>query len=211
MKHKTSVTRRSAAVSTILALAAGTTDVRADCAAEVRTALERMRDASPSRMDMTAKTGPTTVRTIYDNNLPRALRVRMEFSADDSVIETVIIGERVWRGDGKTFLEADAATARTIAETARAQVKRATPAVETAQCAGRETLEGRSYDVFVYERTFPVMSATGTATSRLFIDPVTRMPARQIVTTRAAGTETIAETRITYDATITIEPPPTKP
>jgi hypothetical protein len=182
------------------------TPAHADCAGDILAALERLKATTPVRQEMTTKGAGGTVISLTENDLPRALRVRTE-GGERGIVETIVIGDNVWLGNGKDWQQSDADRGKQFATTVRDQIAKAVPTIENAICGATETVDGKVLKVYTYEQSFTFMTAAGKSSAKLSVDPASGLPVRQDVTSRAAGATSHSITRITYDKTIRIEPP----
>ena len=194
--------RTAALASLVLILAAPA--ARADCKEEILTALDRLTNGSPFRSEGVVTAGTGRIELSSEVVPPDGVRTRQ--TVGDRTSEMLKIGDRIWVKRPEGWREMPAAMAASVAQAMTNMKMRAPNLVADVDCSGVRSIDGKDSLVYTYKLDLP----GGSASTTLYVDPVSHLPARMLVEQGGADKRTV-DTRYTYDASLKLEPPQVDP
>lgn len=177
------------------------------CTDEVNEAFTRLRKSEAFRMEtrIVNEQGKLGVQTDYAP--PDRMHQRVETGTEAGVVELIVIGKRAWSNQGK---QGWAELPENFASTVVAQMHQTIAGRKnddmTYSCLGEQEFEGKRYDA--YQARLPgTPGDSSTNIQTVYIDKVTKVPARNIVTPAAATAKRLFDGRFTLLANRRIEQP----
>lgn len=177
------------------------------CTDAVNAAFTKLRKSDAFRMEtrITNAQGELGVQTDYVP--PDRMHQRVDSGTAAGVVELIVIGKRAWSNQGKQgWAELPEKFASTVVAQMHQTIADRKDDGMTYSCLGEQELEGKRYEA--YQAKLP--AAPGADTSNIqtvYIDKVTKVPARNIVTPAAATAKRLFDGRFTLLANRQIEQP----
>jgi hypothetical protein len=190
----------------------------ADCTAEVEAAFAKLRSGKAFRQETKITDEQKgTLSMKVDYILPDRMHQRVSLGDAPATMETIVVGAKVYSNGGQGWAEvpekyatAVAAQLRTVAEPPKSQL--------AYECLGDKALEGKTFVAFSAKLP-PVEEPTkgSSATEQkqpniqtLYVDKVTGLPARNIVTASNAPDKRLFDGTFSQPADLAINEPEVK-
>lgn len=173
----------------------------ADCRDEVLSIIEAQKAAGPFRIEMRGDGGGQEIVSAGEVILPDRFHMKMPEG------EMIMVPEGIWMKQGGAWMQLP----EQMASMMQGMIGRAAEApasnIQAVECLGDETVDGASFKAYRYEAEDDVEGMKAKAKVKLFADPATGLPARLEIDGESMGTASRIVQTITFDPSITIEPP----
>lgn len=211
----------------LCALLLSVTGARADCTSEVNDAFAKLRESKAFNMQtkITNVTGTLTMSNDYV--LPDRMYQQLELSTGaQGKMEMILIGDRAWSNQGKNgWVPLPPDFANKIAKQMKETVVEPPKDEVTYTCLGDVEFEGKTYAAYSADRAAETdgkddakandktddkagdKAAAKPNVQTVYIDKVTGLPARNIVTPADAPDKRLFDGTFTMRKDIKIEPP----
>lgn len=177
------------------------------CTDAVNAAFTKLRKSDAFRMETRIVNAQGELGVQTDYVPPDRMHQRVETGTEAGVVEMIVIGKRAWSHQGK---QGWAELPEKFASTVVAQMNQTFADRKddgmTYSCLGEQEFEGKRYDA--YQAKLPGTSGDGSSNIQtVYIDTVTKVPARNIVTPAAATEKRLFDGHFTLLADRRIEQP----
>lgn len=169
----------------------------ADCSADLDAIMQSTLHAGPYHMSMTSDAGGKTTTIEADVILPTSEHLKM------AQMEMIILPQGAWMKRGGKWLAAPGTMGSSMLSGVTSSYKDTRSNVV---CGSSEDFEGQSYPVFTYDSSGEAIGIATTSHVKLYKGE-NGLPVGLVVDGTAMGVHSVTTQHITYDPSITIEPP----
>jgi hypothetical protein len=185
-----------------LGLALGlTAPALADCASDIKDIVARSISSGPFSVDTTVDS--SAVDTVMHAEMVPPDAFHTIATIDGKTFETIAVDGRSYVNNSGSWSELPPASNIDAADVFSNEALRSIATMRDTQCLGSETIDGQTYLVF----GFGFRSDMVTSTTRLLVDPTSRLPARTETSMSMSGIAADSVSIYTYDPTITVTAP----
>ncbi|MBL8566905.1 MAG: hypothetical protein JNM89_14415 [Hyphomicrobiaceae bacterium] len=178
----------------------------ADCSKEVTDALAKQRSVSAMRQHTRMITERGPVDMTVDVLFPDRMHQRVKALIDPGATETILIGNRAWVSNGSSWQVLPAEEALDLSEEFQKNVVEVPKQTNRYECDGKVQVDGR--ELLAY-RAVPEKGPGSGTIGITYVDPVTGLPVRTVMSTAEKPDRPFFKQDITYTPDIKIEPPQT--
>lgn len=199
-------------------LASGSAFADQSCKDQVDAAFAKLREAKAFRLETTITNADGSLKMKADYVLPDRMHQIVEVSNQPMPMEMIVIGKRAWSNQKGVWAELPQSFADTVANQIKETVAQPPKVGTDYKCVGDKDFEGKTYSVYQGTLAMPLaadakdkgprVSAVSVPNQQsVYIDKVTGLPARNIVTPVTDPSKRLFDGTFTVVPNLTIEPP----
>jgi hypothetical protein len=183
----------------IIALLAATSQAKADCMADLKAIMDAHMTAGPYHVSMVMNTGATTMKNEADVIMPSSFHMKFD------KMEAIMLKSGTWMkmgGKWKSMPQMSGMVQGMISQGMAQGMKN----IKNLQCLGSQTYQGAQYNTFSFDSSGEAMGIKSTSHIMMYTDDSNR-PAWMEIDGKAMGKASKTIQHITFDSSITINPP----
>ncbi len=188
------------------------------CKEQVDAAFAKLRNAKSFHMETTISNTEGTLKMSADYVLPDRMHQKVRLGSDGTAMEMIVIGKQAWSNQGGGWVELPESFANTVANQIKETVSEAPKVMTDYKCVGDREFEGKSYALYQGVLATPIpadakdkgprVSAVAVPNQQsVYVDKVTGLPARNIVTSVTEPDKRLFDGSFTVVRDMTIVPP----
>jgi hypothetical protein len=205
-------------VAFIFVLAVNPAFAEPSCKKQVDSAFAKLRETKAFRLSTTITNREGTLKMEADYILPDRMHQKVMLGGDGTAMEMIVIGKKAWSNQGGGWAELPEKFAETVADQIKQTVTEAPKVVTDYKCLGDKDFEGKNYKIYQGILATPLPADAKDKGPRLtsvavpnqqsvYIDKITGLPARNIVTSVTEPDKRLFDGTFTVVHDMSIEPP----
>lgn len=181
-------------------LAASSVAAHADCKSDLEAIMQAHLKAGPYHTTMEMTAGGNTRKIETDVILPSSFHMKMP------EMETIMLKQGTWMKMGGKWQSMPAAMSAMSGNMMQDAMAQGMKGASNFQCGTMADFDGKSRPLYEFDTAATVMGTKVSSHIKLFMGD-NNLPAGMIVSGSAMGVQSVTTQHITYDPSITINPP----
>ena len=183
----------------IVALLAATSQAKADCMADLKTVMDAHMTAGPYHVSMVMNLGAKVMKNEADVIMPSSFHMKSD------KMEAIMLKSGTWMKMGGKWMSMPQMSGMVQGMISQGMAQ-GMKNVKNLQCLGSQTYQGAQYNTFSFDSSGEVMGIKSTSHIMMYTDDSNR-PAWMEIDGKAMGKASKTIQHITFDSSITINPP----